>query len=236
MKHSSLALPGMRSSYWVPPWLLKSIRATALCSASLACQFVLRQEQYAPGLAFFTVCANPSCSELSLLTAASESRVLGLALCSPVMKSQHSPVVCTLKTTLTASRQEDDDTCRFKVVCDQCSGGCDKLGASVDKDDTTPVCAKVPTGVNASGTGATVESLSLEAGYYRVSNTSRKILECCRAEACKGGSNASNYCEAGYRGPCETPVFDPSSPRRAARSSYFRRMRLCSWNHFRASQ
>ncbi|CAN0179302.1 unnamed protein product, partial [Ectocarpus sp. 12 AP-2014] len=55
--------------------------------------------------------------------------------------------------------------------------------------------------------GTTLETLELEPGYYRISNTSHTVRECFQESACKGGTDASHdgYCAAGYEGPyCAT--------------------------------
>lgn len=70
-----------------------------------------------------------------------------------------------------------------------------------------PVCDAVPTGArSAEEAGTTLETLELEPGYYRTSNTSHNVLECFQEAACKGGTNATNngYCAQGYAGPCES--------------------------------
>lgn len=54
------------------------------------------------------------------------------------------------------------------------------------------------------GGNATVEALEIEPGYWRATNTSKKILVCFNGDACLGGvTGASGYCGAGYEGPCE---------------------------------
>ena len=68
------------------------------------------------------------------------------------------------------------------------------------------------TGVDSKGSaGATLQTLDLEPGYYRTSETSRNVLECHREEACVGGSNASQYCAPGYQDACKYPSLTPHS-------------------------
>ena len=62
------------------------------------------------------------------------------------------------------------------------------------------------TGVNTGTAGTTLQTLELEPGYYRTSETSPNILECHREEACVGGSDASQYCASGYRDACKQPA------------------------------
>lgn len=55
-----------------------------------------------------------------------------------------------------------------------------------------------------SGIGVTVESLVIEAGYWRATETSATILPCWNEGACRGGATgASDFCDEGYAGPCE---------------------------------
>lgn len=98
-----------------------------------------------------------------------------------------------------------EDSCRFEVVCAGCAENCSEtlVGVTVVDEDTVPSCALIPTGVVSTDSGATVESLVLEAGYYRVSKTSDDVVECHREESCLGGSDVDDYCETGYTGPCE---------------------------------
>lgn len=64
-----------------------------------------------------------------------------------------------------------------------------------------------PTGVASSQIGATLETITLEPGYYRTSTSSLEILTYYRREACLGGNNASQSCVRGYRGACKkTPL------------------------------
>lgn len=67
-----------------------------------------------------------------------------------------------------------------------------------------PTCETIPVGVRPSSSVSTIETFDLEEGYYRVSNESSIVLQCYQEEACVGGTNASNYCATGYRGPCES--------------------------------
>lgn len=99
------------------------------------------------------------------------------------------------------------DTCHFIEVCSRCYDSCDDIPEDVvvDDDDFVPYCASVPTGVNGSHQGATLETLELEPGYYRVSNESHDVRECYYSNACQGGADASNYCQSGYTGICKSP-------------------------------
>ncbi|CAM9098262.1 unnamed protein product, partial [Laminaria digitata] len=66
-----------------------------------------------------------------------------------------------------------------------------------------PVCGDPPAGAIAEASGTTVETLSLEEGYYRTSNQSHAILKCYQPSACVGGNDTAKYCAPGYDGPCK---------------------------------
>ena len=58
--------------------------------------------------------------------------------------------------------------------------------------------------VSSSGGVTTLESLEIDRGYWRATNSSRDILQCHNGDACKGGiTGATDYCSEGYRGACE---------------------------------
>ena len=46
-----------------------------------------------------------------------------------------------------------------------------------------------------------VETLDLEPGFWRTSNSSTKVLPCLSTKHCKGGANTSDLCAEGYTGP-----------------------------------
>ncbi|CAN0368442.1 unnamed protein product, partial [Laminaria digitata] len=48
------------------------------------------------------------------------------------------------------------------------------------------------------GANGTLESLTLQQGYWRNSPTSKDIRECYETSACVGGTEG--YCEEGYKG------------------------------------
>ena len=65
-------------------------------------------------------------------------------------------------------------------------------------------CKDIPKGAVPSSAGMTLATLELERGFYRTSSESHEVLECHRKDSCIGGLNASNYCAAGYEGPCKS--------------------------------
>lgn len=49
-----------------------------------------------------------------------------------------------------------------------------------------------------------METLKIDAGFWRVTPESDVILACYNADACRGGeTGAEDYCAPGYNGPCE---------------------------------
>ena len=49
-----------------------------------------------------------------------------------------------------------------------------------------------------------METLEIDKGYWRATNTSTLVLPCYNTEACVGGITGSpGYCDDGYDGPCE---------------------------------
>lgn len=48
-----------------------------------------------------------------------------------------------------------------------------------------------------------METLKLDPGYWRATDTSKVILSCYNEDACEGGATVTDYCSAGYEGPCE---------------------------------
>ena len=68
------------------------------------------------------------------------------------------------------------------------------------KDNKT---ISVPKGVNENVTGMSINTLSLNKGYWRASVKSADIEQCLNEEHCVGGdgSDPSSYCAKGYKGP-----------------------------------
>ncbi|CAN0186742.1 unnamed protein product, partial [Hapterophycus canaliculatus] len=49
----------------------------------------------------------------------------------------------------------------------------------------------------------TLETLSIDKGFWRATPSSRDILPCHNPDACLGGqTGAADFCAAGYEGPC----------------------------------
>ena len=62
-------------------------------------------------------------------------------------------------------------------------------------------------GVDCESPGATLASLPIRQGYWRWSRESLVIHKCANSKACAGRtqvSSADDYCQGGYKGPCES--------------------------------
>ena len=54
-----------------------------------------------------------------------------------------------------------------------------------------------------SGGNVTLQTLSIERGYWRATASSTEVLACYNADACLGGvTGTPGYCLDGYEGPC----------------------------------
>ncbi|CAN0499411.1 unnamed protein product, partial [Scytosiphon promiscuus] len=52
--------------------------------------------------------------------------------------------------------------------------------------------------------GNTLETLSIDKGYWRATSSSDTILACYNTDACAGGQTETEaFCNAGYSGACE---------------------------------
>ena len=48
-----------------------------------------------------------------------------------------------------------------------------------------------------------METLLIERGYWRATNSSETVLACYNGDACLGGeTGTSDFCSKGYEGPC----------------------------------
>lgn len=102
--------------------------------------------------------------------------------------------------------QSDDP---YAAVCDGCPTACDEC--SFAEPLLAPTCSAVLDHSTSSGGTVTVETLSIEPGYWRASPSSPSILACFHADACVGGvTGATGYCLEGYEGPCELFCFGVS--------------------------
>ena len=90
---------------------------------------------------------------------------------------------------------------RMTKVCDGC-GGC--YGCAVEDANLVPVCSSQLEHTCSEGGDTTIETLEVNAGYWRATPTSPDVLACYNEDACLGGLTGSpGYCKEGYEGPCE---------------------------------
>lgn len=67
-----------------------------------------------------------------------------------------------------------------------------------------PLCSDVIPHSTSDGGLVTLETLSIDPGYWRATNSSTEVLACYNVDACVGGiTGATEYCVEGYEGPCE---------------------------------
>ncbi|GMH92364.1 hypothetical protein TrVE_jg2610 [Triparma verrucosa] len=69
------------------------------------------------------------------------------------------------------------------------------------ESDSTGICEVVDEGVRKSVDGMKVNTLDLEQGFWRTSNSSTAILRCLNPMHCKGGVETDDLCAEGYTGP-----------------------------------
>lgn len=90
----------------------------------------------------------------------------------------------------------------FEAVCDGCPVACD--GCSFDETPVVPTCSDVMNHGTSTGGNVTLETLSIDPGYWRATSSSKEILACYNADACLGGvTGTAGYCLESYEGPCE---------------------------------
>lgn len=90
----------------------------------------------------------------------------------------------------------------YEAVCDGCQTACDVC--VFDEPLRAPICTEVLDHSTSSGGKVTLETLSIESGYWRATTSSDEILACYHDEACRGGvTGVSDYCLEGYEGPCK---------------------------------
>lgn len=99
---------------------------------------------------------------------------------------------------------------RYLKVCDGCP--VDACNESIYIKDLRDITCSSALEHTTSLSGATVETLQIEDGYWRATNTSKTVLQCYNAAACRGGQTGdANFCEGGYTGPCEEAFGPPVS-------------------------
>lgn len=90
----------------------------------------------------------------------------------------------------------------LEVACNGCRASCQ--GCSVEESVGVPICTQVMQHSTSFGGGTTLETVSINPGFWRATSTSKEIFACYRDEACLGGVTGSpDYCANSYEGPCE---------------------------------
>ncbi|CAM9202855.1 unnamed protein product [Ectocarpus sp. 8 AP-2014] len=86
---------------------------------------------------------------------------------------------------------------RYSDVCSGCEE-CSDCGVADSSE--VPTCTITPD--HTQSTGNTIETLSIDPGYWRATSSTIIILACHNADACLGGeTGAADYCAEGYEGP-----------------------------------
>lgn len=89
----------------------------------------------------------------------------------------------------------------YEIACDGCQTTCD--GCSFEETPLVPMCTAVMEHAFSDGGTGTLETLSIERGYWRATPSSQDVLACYNADACLGGATGTaDYCLEGYEGPC----------------------------------
>lgn len=93
---------------------------------------------------------------------------------------------------------------RYETVCLDCLGWDECTNCTIERGNVMPSCQASLEHTTASEPGVTLETLDIDEGYWRATNTSDKILGCYNMDACIGGvTGAESFCAPGYTGPCE---------------------------------
>lgn len=94
------------------------------------------------------------------------------------------------------------DGTRYSLVCNGCPGKAPGYG--VENEDSVPSCEVQPEHTRSQGGNTTIETLNVDPGYWRTTNTSLNFLACFNEDACKGGmTDDPAFCQPGYEGPCK---------------------------------
>lgn len=94
---------------------------------------------------------------------------------------------------------------RYDTVCGGCPAWAECVDCAVDNGTLEPTCSLPLAHTSASDSGSTLETLSVDKGYWRASKNSATILECYNTAACQGGETGTeSFCENGYTGSCES--------------------------------
>lgn len=114
------------------------------------------------------------------------------------------PLLPYLTAAFVSFEKQEATTARFETVCFDCPDWDECGDCTIERGGVTPTCESPLEHTTASEPGVTMETLRIDKGYRRATNTSDNILACYNADACTGGvTGAEGYCASGYTGPCE---------------------------------
>ena len=89
-------------------------------------------------------------------------------------------------------------------MCSDCPGWDECSNCTIERGDLTSTCATPLEHTTATEPGTALETLDIDQGYWRVTNTSDNVLACYNPDACIGGqTGAGGFCAQGYKGPCK---------------------------------
>lgn len=95
---------------------------------------------------------------------------------------------------------------RYQETCFLCPIWQDCELCTVQDPHQTSICTEALDHTSSPLPNSTLETLSLDKGYWRYSLNSTTILPCHHQDACVGGvgnGGDDDYCADGYTGPCE---------------------------------
>ncbi|CAM9890311.1 unnamed protein product, partial [Ectocarpus sp. 6 AP-2014] len=96
------------------------------------------------------------------------------------------------------------DGSRYQTVCDGCPVNSSDWVVSVENEDSVPICVVQLEHTRSKGGNTTIETLDVDAGYWRATSNSDNVLACYNEDACKGGTTDDpDFCRLGYEGPCK---------------------------------
>lgn len=86
-------------------------------------------------------------------------------------------------------------------MCFDCADWDECSGCAIN---VMPVCEGPLEHSSTNESGLTLETLSVDGGYWLATSESDIILTCYNADACTGElTGADSFCASGYKGPCE---------------------------------
>lgn len=100
--------------------------------------------------------------------------------------------------------QDRSGTARYDSVCVGCPLWDDCQNCTMSEITSGPVCSRAPEHTTANEFGNTLETLSIQTGYWRATTSSDIILACYNPRACRGGQTGTEtFCRDGYTGACK---------------------------------